>query len=225
MLDTLRSRLSFLKNPLPRDALRAGVGYIRRNPGELLTVAKAAAGRRATVPLDALRWLSDHAPKGKKGPKDLVIGAASPALSFGVTSELMGNEFRATGEIFVEDIVAGPDDLRITIRVANLKLQALAGENTPMGNLFKAMDLSKPASLLSFLPQRPPAIVEASGDRFTLDLLKVPKIASNPVVRRALEVVTPVVAITEIRTENDHLVMGFRPKSGGLSSALAALRR
>ncbi len=225
MLHNLRSRLSFLKNPLPRDALRAGVDYIRRNPGEILTVAKAAAGLRATVPLDALRWLSDHAPKGKKGPKDLVLGSAPPALSFGITSELMGSEFRASGEIIVEDIVAGPNDLRITIRVSNLKLQALAGDNTPMGNLFKAMDLTKPASLLSFLPSKPPAIVEASGDRFTLDLLKVPKIASNPVVRRALEVVTPVVAITEIRTENDHLVIGFRPKSGGLSSALAALRR
>jgi hypothetical protein len=222
MLHSLRSRLGFLTNPLPRDALRAGVGYIRRNPSEILAVAKNAAGLRATVPLDALRWFADHL---KKGPKDLVIGSAPPALSFGVTSELMGNEFRATGDIVVEDVVAGPDELRVTIRLRNLKLQALGGENSPMGNLFKAMDLTKPASLLSFLPQRPPAIVEASGDRFTLDLLKVPKIASNPAVRRALEVLTPVVAITEIRTENEHLVIGFRPKTGGLAAAIAALRR
>jgi hypothetical protein len=222
MLHSLRSRLGFLTSPLPRDALRAGVGYIRRNPSEILAVAKNAAGLRATVPLDALRWFADHL---KKGPKDLVIGSAPPALSFGVTSELMGNEFRATGDIVVEDVVAGPDELRVTIRLRNLELQALGGENSPMGNLFKAMDLTKPASLLSFLPQRPPAIVEASGDRFTLDLLKVPKIASHPAVRRALEVLTPVVAITEIRTENDHLVIGFRPKTGGLSAALAALRR
>jgi hypothetical protein len=221
----MHSPLSFLRNPIPRDALRAGAGYIRRRPGELLNVARNAAGLKLTIPLDALRWLDEHMPKKPKAPKDLVLGASPPALSFGITSELMGNAFRVGADVRVEEVKAGPDELRVTIRVQNLTLKALGGQDSPMANLFKAMDLSKPAALLNFAPAKPPAIVEAKDDRFVLDLLKVPKIAANPVVRRLLEIVTPVLSIGDVRTVEDHLVVALRARPAGLSSALAALRR
>ena len=60
---------------------------------------------------------------------------------------------------------------------------------------------------------------------FVLDLLKIPKVASNPTVRRLLDVLTPVVTIGEVRTEDDHLVVALRPHVGGVPSALSALRR
>jgi hypothetical protein len=221
----MHSPLSFLKSPIPRDALRAGAGYLRRRPGEIITAARNAAGLKITVPLDALRWLDEHLPKKPKAPKDLVIGASAPALSFAITSELMGNAFRVGADVKVEEVTAGPDELRVAVRVANLSLKALGAQDSPMANLFKAMDLSKPAALLSFLPQRPPALVEAKDDRFVIDLLKVPKIASNPVVRRLLEVVSPVLSIADVRTENDHLVIALRASPAGFSAALAALRR
>src|SRR5262249_58887803 len=104
-----------------------------------------------------------------------------------------------------EETKTGHDELQVVIRVANLSLKAIGPPDSPMANLFKAMDLSKPAALLNFLPHRSPAIVEAKDDRFVLDLLKVPKIASNPVVRRLLEIVTPVLSIGDVRTEGDHL--------------------
>src|SRR5262249_40227399 len=179
---------------------RAGAGYIRRRPGELLNVARNAAGLKLTIPLDALRWLDEHLPKGKSSPKDVVIGAASPALSFALTSELMGNAFRVGADVRVEELDAGPDRLQLVLRVANLTLKALGAQDSPMANLFRAMDLSKPAALLNFMPGRPPAIVDAKDDRFVVDLLKVPKIASNPMVRRLLEIVTPILSIGDVRT-------------------------
>jgi hypothetical protein len=221
----MHSPLNFLKSPLPRDALRASAGYIRRRPGELLNVARNAAGLKITLPLDVLRWLDEHLPKKPGAPKDLVLGAAPPSLSFAVTSELMGNAFRVGADVRVEEVKAGPDELQLAIRVGNMTLKALGAQDSPMANLFKAMDLSKPAALLNFMPHRPPAIVEAKDDRFVIDLLKVPKIASNPVVRRLLEVVTPVLSIGGVRTMGDHLVVALRARPAGLSSALAALRR
>ena len=53
----------------------------------------------------------------------------------------------------------------------------------------------------------------------------IPKIAVNPTVRKMLEVLTPVVTIGEVRTEDDHLVVALRPHVGGVASALSALRR
>ncbi len=224
-LHSVRSSFGFLGKPFPRDALRAGAAYLRKHPGEIFSVAKNAAGLRISIPLDALRWLSDHAPKSKKAPKDLTIGAASPAISLAATSELMGNPFRAGADVTIEGIHAGPDELRLSIRVGNLKLAALGPPDSPMANLFKAMDTSKPAALLNFLPARPPALVEASGDRFTVDLLKVPKIASNVLVRRALEVVTPLLSIVEVKTENDHLCIALKIRTGGIGAAMAALKK
>jgi hypothetical protein len=224
-IGALRARLESLRNPLPRAALRAGADYLRRRPSELLTVAKNAAGLRLTVPLDALRWLSEHLPKSAKSPKDLTIGAAPPALALGVTAELMGFPLRAAADIKIEEIKAGPTDLSLTLRVRNLSLKALGAQDSPMANLFRAMDLSKPGNLINMMPQRPPALVEVKDDRLVVDLLKVPKIAAHPFVRRALEIVTPVMSIADVRIEDDHLVVALRARPGGLSEALAALRR
>jgi hypothetical protein len=216
---------SLLSNPLPLDAIRAGAGYLRRRPGELLTAARNAAGFKLTVPRDALRWLNDHLPKGPKSPKDVTIGAVPPALSLALTSQLMGNAFRVAADVRVEELKAGPDQLQVVLRIANLSLKALGAQDSPMANLFKAMDLTKPAQLLSFMQQRPPALVEAKDDRFVLDLLKVPKIAAHPLVRKALEVLSPVLSIADVRTEDDHLVVKLSARAGGLPAALAAFRK
>jgi hypothetical protein len=216
---------SFLSNPLPLGALKASAGYLRRRPAELLTVARNAAGLKLTIPLDALRWLSENLPKGPKAPKDLTFAAAPPAIAIGLSSELMQNPFRVAADIHVEEIRAGADELQVVLRVAHLSLEALGPKDSPMANLFRAMDTSKPAQLLSFLPQRPVALVEAKDDRFVLDLLKIPKIAANPTVRKLLEVVSPVVTIGDIRTEDDNLVVALRPHPGGIMTALSALRR
>jgi hypothetical protein len=224
-LASLKSRLGFLTNPLPRDALRAGADYLRRHPGLLLTVARNAAGLRLTVPIEALRWLIDHLPPSKKAPRDVTLGSADGALAVAATSELMGNAFRAASDITIEEIRAGGEELVVVLRVDNLSLKALGAQDSPMANLFRAMDMKNPAGLLMMMPQKSPAVVEAKGNRFVLDLLKVPKIASSPVVRRALEVLTPVVSIVDVRTEDDNLVIGLKAQPAGLAAALAALRK
>src|SRR5687768_12995462 len=110
------SRLNVFSKPFPRDALRAGADYLRRHPGVLLTVARNAAGLKLTVPLDSLRWLVEHAPRGKKSPRDVALGSAPPALSVAMTSELMGNAFRAGSDITIEEVRAGADELVVKLR-------------------------------------------------------------------------------------------------------------
>jgi hypothetical protein len=74
------------------------------------------------------------------------------------------------------------------------------------------------------VPNKPPAIVEADGDRIVIDLLKIPAIANNFLLRRALAVMTPVVGVRAIETDRDHLYIAFRASPRGLPRAFAALR-
>jgi len=66
--------------------------------------------------------------------------------------------------------------------------------------------------------------VEADGDRIVIDLLKIPAIANNFLLRRALAVMTPVVGVRAIETDRDHLYIAFRASPRGLPRAFAALR-
>jgi len=87
-----------------------------------------------------------------------------------------------------------------------------------------ALNLSKPASLLNFVPKRPPAILEAKEDRFVIDLLKFPQLAANPSFQKALRTMTPILAIGDIHTEGDLLVIGLKATPRGLRESFQAFR-
>jgi hypothetical protein len=84
------------------------------------------------------------------------------------------------------------------------------------------LDLSKPGNVVKVLPKRPPAIVDASGDRIVLDLMKVPALQRNPRFKRALAVLSPVLGIRSIETDGEHLYIALRATPRGLSEAVSA---
>src|SRR5688572_22931191 len=122
---------------LPLDALKAGLGYLRRNPTEVLYAARQAAGLRTVIPLEALRWLAGRV-KGKRAPKDVVIGAKPPALTIGATVDLMGNAVRVHTALRIEELRLGPDELRVTLRLSDFHIAAL-DPNSPANQLFGAI--------------------------------------------------------------------------------------
>ena len=207
-------------------ALRAGLDYLRRNPGELLFAARQAAGLRATIPLDALRWLVEQLPAGKHAPRDVLIGQQPPAITLGGTFEFMGHAVRVSAAIRIEELVLGPDELRVTLRVANLALDPQGSPTSPLAMLLRSgsLDLTRPGKLLGFLPKRPAVIVEADDDRFVLDLLRAPKISGNARLRKLLSVIAPVLVIGDIHVENDRLLVTWRPRLAGVRESVAALR-
>jgi hypothetical protein len=188
-----------------RELLNAAVDYIRRNPDELVKAAVNAAGLRFGVPIAALRYFTTASRLPRKAPKDIDIGSAP---------------------IKVDEIDLGPDAMRIGIKLSDVKLALLGESDAPVATLIKsgALDLSKPGNLVKFLPKRPPAIVEADGDRIVIDLMKVPAIADNSRLRRLLTILTPVVNVRAVETDRDHLYVALRASPRGLPRAIAALR-
>jgi hypothetical protein len=185
-----------------------------------------AAGLRFGVPLAAVRWLSSQAKLSRKAPRDIDIGSAPPALRVSLSLEAMGTPVRASAAVRVDGIELSPDAMRIGVRLSDVNVALLGASDSPVAMLIKsgALDLSKPGNLVKFLPKRPPAIVEAEGDRVVIDLMKIPAIANTPGLRWALGIVTPVVSVRAIETDRDHIYVALRTSARGLPRAFAALR-
>lgn len=212
---------------LPARALAsAAIDYVRKNPDEIVNAAVNAAGLRFGVPLAALRWLSSRANLPERAPRDIDIGSAPPALRVSLSLETMGTPVRASVALRVESIDMSPDSIRVGFRLRDVKL-ALRGDSfTPVATLIKsgALDLSKPGNFVRAMPEMPPGVVEAEDDRIVVDLMKLPFMANNWLLRRALAVVTPIVSVRAIETDRDHLYVAFRATARGLPQSFAALR-
>jgi hypothetical protein len=209
-----------------RALLNAAVDYVRKNPDELVTAAINATALRFGVPLAGLRWLSTRTRLPKRGPRDIDIASAPPALRVSLSIDAMGTPMRASAAIRVDEIDLSPEAIRVGLKLFDVKLALIGESDTPVATLIKsgALDLSKPGNLLKFLPKRPPAIVGADGDRIVIDLMKVPAIAGNWRLRRALAILTPVLQVRSVETGRDHLYVALRTSARGLPRALAALK-
>ena len=205
--------------------LSAATTYLRRNPDEIVRATFNAGRLRFGVPIAALRWLAGQA-KGKKAPKDIELGAVPPALRLSATVDAMGTSLRAGANVRSTRSRFPPTRFASAFASHDVKLKVLDDSETPVATLVNsgALDLSKPGNLVKFIPKRPKAIVDAHDDRIVIDLLKIPSLAKNKRLRRALQVVTPLVGIRAIETEGDHLYIALRATPAGFREALVALR-
>jgi hypothetical protein len=209
----------------PRAMISAAVGYVRKNPDEVVRAAVNATGLRFGVPLATLRWFAGQI-QGKKAPKDVEISSAPPALKFSAVVDAMGTAVRASASVKVDEITISTEAVRIGVRLRDVKLALVGESDSPVATLIKsgALDLSKPGNLVKFVPKKPPAIVEAEGDRIVIDLMKVPRLANDPRVKKLIGIVSPVVGIRSIETDRDHLYVKLRATPAGLPEAIEALR-
>jgi len=209
-----------------RSALRSASRFVTRNPLSLLKVAQHALNLRVAIPLDALRWFVANTPPKKNAPTDIVITARPPAIHFGATISLMGSKVRASAAIKVEELRIHPDELRVMLRLSEVDMKVIDRSETPIAGLLKsgALDLTKPGNLANFMPKKPPALIEAHDDILVLDLMKVPKLASNLRIRRVLQRLTPVVNVAALKTDDDFLILALRATPMGFPRSLAAAR-
>ena len=208
-----------------KELASAAVNYVRRNPDVLVDAAKNAAGLRFGVPLAALRYLVAQV-TDRKMPKDIELGTSPPALRLSATVDAMGTNLRASAAIKIDEISISSDSIRVGVRLNEVKLALLGESDSPIATLVQsgALDLSKPGNLVKFIPKRPPAIIEAEGDHIVVDLMKLPSLSRNRRLRRMLSILTPLVGIRAIETDNDNLYVTLRATPRGLMQAIEAIR-
>lgn len=210
----------------PKAVLRAAARYVKENPSVARRVAINAVAMKITVPLDVLRYLVAKNAGKKNAPKDVVLETQAPSLRAAASVNAMGTPLRVGASVRVEEVRISTEEIWIDLRLSDVLLRLEGASESPIAALLKsgALDLSKPGNLARYMPNRPAALVEAEDDRLVLDLMKVDKIAQNPRVMRILELVTPVLGIKSVKTDEDAIVIALSPKPSGVPTVIERVR-
>ncbi len=215
-----------MPRPKPRVFLSAATHYLKSHPEEIVRAARGALGLRVGMPLDAFRFVASEMLTGKRAPRDVLIEGRPPGLRLGATVRQMGATLRAEATLFIEAVDANAEAFRTTCRIADVSLEVLDGEDSPLGGLVRSgtLDLSKPGKFVGLLPKRPGFLVDVEDDRIVIDLMKVPGLGKNPAFRRVVGVLSPVVGIASITTSDDHLDIQLTADPRRIGEAVAAVR-
>ena len=212
--------------PTPQETVDAVRSYLRMHPEELGRAVRSALGLRFGVPLAALRWLGQQAERSGK-VEDFQIDSVPPGIRLSGNVDLMNTPLRAGAIIFVERVVFNDEELTVALRLEEVMLKLNGDSDSPIAALIKsgALDLSNPGTLVNFMPGRSPVLAEANGDRIVLDLMRDPKIGNNPLVRRAVSLLTSFVTLHGVETDTKHLDIAFRALPTGLGGAAQSVRK
>jgi hypothetical protein len=210
---------------LEPELLQTFGSYLVQHPEELIRMLRNAALLKFGVPLAALRWAAAHS-KGSALPRDVTLEAVPPGLRIGMTVEVMRAELRVSALIFIEQIRLDAEELRLELRVSEVRLSLLGASDSPLAALIQsgALDLSRIGNLVAVMPRRPAFLVEAKGERIVLDLKRIPAL-SGQFVESVLGLVTPLVTIKGVATDVEHLDVEFGVLSGGVASAVSAWKQ
>ena len=72
---------------------------------------------------------------------------------------------------------------------------------------------------------RQTVLAEANGNRIVLDLMRDPKIGKNPLVRRAVSLLTSFVTLHGVETDQKHVDIAFRALPTGFGGAFRSVRQ
>ena len=103
----------------PRAVLKAALGYLRKNPDEVMKAASNATTLKFGVPLASLRWLASQI-QGKRAPKEVEIDATPPALRFSAVIDAMGTPLRAAASIKIDEVNISPESIRVGVRLRDV---------------------------------------------------------------------------------------------------------
>jgi hypothetical protein len=209
-----------------KTVLGAVGGYLKDNPEELLRVAKNAIGLRFGLPIAALTWLVRQT-NGKQAPRDVQIEAVPPGIRVAASLELMKTPLRASATLYFSQVLLDQEQLRVELRLRDVSLKVLDDSvQTPVAALLRsgALDLSKPGNLAAYMPKRPPFLIEAEDDRVVLDLMKHKKLSAEK-AKRIVQLITPLLVVKSIETDDAHLDVAFSAFPQGFGEALNGIRR
>ena len=211
--------------PTPQEAVDAVRSYLRTHPEELGRAVRSALGLRFGVPVAALRWLAHQAERTGK-VDDFHVDSVPPGLRLAANVDLMNTPIRAGAIVFVERVIFNDEELTVGLRLEEVSLKLNGESESPIAALIKsgALDLSNPGTLVNFMPNRSPVLAEANGNRIVLDLMRDPNIGKNPLVRRAVSLLTSFVTLHGVETDQKHVDIAFRALPTGLGGAVRSVR-
>jgi len=195
-------------------------------PAETLRLLKQALGGRISIPLSTIR--SRAAQVADKVA--LEIEPASPGLRIRGEAHALGAPIGFAARIDADGVHIEGERRTVIIRLSEVELSTSEDAPGPLADAIRngKIDTDNPATLIGNMISLPDVIVEAKGQDVVLDLMRVPAIQRDEMLRASIAAATSYLCVKGIRISGDtiELQLGLLPggpKQAALSTARAAL--
>ena len=198
----------------------------RPAPAQALQLLLQALGGRISIPLSEIR--GRLAQLSKK--VTLEIEPVSPGLRIQGEAHALGAPISFAARIDADGVHIEGERRTIRIRLSEVELSTSEDAPGPLADAIRngMIDTNNPATLIGNMISLPDMIVEAKGQDIVLDLMRVPAIQRDEMLRAAIAAATSYLCVKGIRVSDDaiELRLGLLPggpKEAALSTARAAL--
>ena len=195
-------------------------------PDQAVRTIVQMMGGRVSVPLSFLR--RRLAPLSEKVA--LQIESSSPGLRVSGAAQALGAPISFAARIDVDGVHVVGAQRTVRIHLSEVELSTDEDAPGPLAEAIRTgmIDTDNPATLIGNMISLPEMIVEAAGQDVVIDLMKLPAIQNDEMLRAAFAAATSYVCVTGIRISDDaiDLQLGLLPggaKEAALSTARAAL--
>ena len=198
----------------------------RPAPAQALQLLLQALGGRISIPLSEIR--GRLAQLSKK--VTLEIEAATPGLRIRGEAHALGAPISFAARVDADGVHIEGERRTIRIRLSEVELSTSEDAPGPLADAIRngMIDTDNPATLIGNMISLPDMIVEAQGQDVVIDLMRVPAIQRDEMLRTAVAAATSYVCVKGIRVSDDaiELQLGLLPggpKEAALSTARAVL--
>jgi len=193
---------------------------------QALRFVTGALGGRIAIPLSAIR--SRLGPLFEK--VSLTIEAESPGLRLEGEAHALGAPIQFSARVDAEGVRVEGQQRTVQIRLTEVALSTTDDAPGPLAEAIRTgmIDTQNPATLIGNMVSLPKMVVAAEGQDVVIDLMKIPAVERDGLLKAALAAATSYLGVTGIRASNDaiELRLGLLPggvKEAALSTARAAL--
>jgi hypothetical protein len=199
---------------------------VRLDPSQAVRLGMQALGGRVSIPLAAVRArLADLSEK-----VTLNVEAASPGLRIEGQAHALGAPIGFAARVDAEGVQVQGERRTVRLRLSEVRLSTDADAPGPLADAIRngMIDTENPATLIGNMIPLPEMIVEAEGRDVVVDMMKLPAIGRDEMLRAVFAAATSYLSVTGIDVTDDaielHLgVLPGGPKEAALSTARAAL--
>ena len=198
----------------------------RLGPAQALRLLLQALGGRISIPLAVIRGrLAEMSEKVA-----LEIEAVSPGLRIQGEAHALGAPISVAARIDADGVHVEGERRTIRIRLSEVELSTSEDAPGPLADAIRngMIDTDNPATLIGNMISLPEMVVEAQGQDVVIDLMRVPAIQRDEMLRTAVAAATSYLCVKGIRVSDDaiELQLGLLPggpKEAALSTARAML--
>jgi len=136
--------------------------------------------------------------------------------------DALGTRLDVTADVVIERLHLAPGSVRLTVRADAVTLAPVGRPLAPLKAILEsgAIDFRRIGALVAAAPERPEAVVDARADRVELELMRVPRLASDARLGWWLATVTPWMTVGGVRVVDDALHLRIDPLPHGLRGVL-----